>query len=60
MGNTPFGHFFAIKPQNTNPVILYQFVAAQPCYFWKKIQTFFRDQNFTRVRYVPMLQKSPI
>ena len=52
MGNTHFGHFSAIKPRTTNHVILYQFVAARPCYFWKKIQTFFRDQNFTRVRYI--------
>ena len=28
MGNTPFGRFFAIKPQTPSPVILYQFVAA--------------------------------
>ena len=52
MGNTSFGRFSAIKPRTTNPVILYQFVAARPCYFWKKIQTFFCDQNFTRVRYI--------
>ena len=52
MGNTHFGRFSAIKPRTTNPVILYQFVAAQPCYFWKKIQTFFCDQHFTRVRYI--------
>ena len=50
MGNTHFGRFSAIKPQTSTPVILYQFVAARPCYFWNKIQTFFRDQNFTRVR----------
>ena len=60
MGNTSFGRFSAIKIRTTNPVILYQFLAAQPNYFWKKIQKFFRNQNFTRVWYVPMLQKSPI
>ena len=59
MGNILFGRFSVSKPQTPNPVILHQFVAAWPCYFWRKIQTFFPDQSLARVRYVPMLQKSP-
>ena len=52
MGNIPFGQFSVTKPQTPNPVILHQFVAAWPCYFWRKIQTFFPNPNFARVRYV--------
>ena len=52
MGNIPFGRFSVTKPQTPNPVILHQFVAAWPCYFWRKIQTFFPNPNFARVRYV--------
>ena len=52
MGNIPFGQFSVTKPQTQNPVILHQFVAAWPCYFWRKIQTFFPNPNFARVRYV--------
>ena len=47
------------KPQTPNPVILHQFVAAWPYYFLRKFQTFFPNPDFARVRYVPMLQKSP-
>ena len=50
MGNIPFGRFSATKPQTPNPVILHQFVAAWAYYFWRKIQPFFRDQNFAHVR----------
>ena len=32
---------------NTQP-ILHQFVAAWPCYFWRKIQTFLSDQSLAR------------
>ena len=52
MGNIPFGQFSVTKPQTPNPVILHQFVAAWPYYFWRKIQTFFPNPNFARVRYV--------
>ena len=57
MGNIPFGQFSVTKPQTPNPVILHQFVAAWPCYFWRKIQTFFPNPNFARVRYVPNCYK---
>ena len=46
MGNTHFGRFSAIKPRTTNPVILYQFVAARPCYFWKKNPDLFSRPKF--------------
>ena len=42
--------FSVTQRQTPNPVILHQFVAAWPCYFWRKIQTFSSDQNFVRVR----------
>ena len=37
------------QAQTPKPVILHQFVAAWPCYFWRKIQTFCPDQNWARV-----------
>ena len=46
MGNTHFGRFSAIKPRTTNPVILYQFGAARPCYFWKKNPDLFSRPKF--------------
>ena len=48
--NGKYSRFSVSKPQTPNPVILHQFVAAWPCYFWRKIQTFSSDQNFVRVR----------